>query len=124
MAWIQRPFGPSGNLVVETRISLDGSGNYDGDTNLEWYDALDVDTLRVAVRFNNISGSPAFKVVEGMHVAGSDFNGGAFEVREHTVSLSSGHGYAELPLTARYFKFEISGGGASDYVYVSARSVD
>jgi hypothetical protein len=118
MAWTQRP-SVRVDLPLEGRLDLNGSGGYETD----WIESSEINTLRVSARFNNYGGGPSLVLEEGVHVAGSDYNGGPFIVRSKTLTVASGKAFEDIELGGRYFRFIAASGGANDYLYISARKV-
>lgn len=118
MAWVQRPTRRE-DLVLEDGFALDGSGGLEGG----WMETSGFNRIRLVARFNNYSNGPSLSIEEGIHVTGGDYNGGPYIVRSQAVTLASGKGYAEFDLGCRYFRFVASGGGATEVLYLSVRSV-
>lgn len=108
-----------GDLLVEGLKLLDGSGAWDSG----FVDTEEVFSIRVVVFFLN-GGSGAVQVQEAQwdgDVAGASSSPRV--IRTQSITISSSKGFAQLDLSARYFKLVVSGGTADDHVNVTVRRV-
>lgn len=109
------------DLLLEHNDLTDSGGNY----TTPWVDSIDAVNVRVLALVNGGS-SPTVTLQEGMYST-SDSTGPVLVGDRPVPSLTSGLAgyvrYAELPLTARYFRLVIASGGDSTSVSLSVRSI-
>jgi hypothetical protein len=118
MAWTLEPIKRK-DLALEGLKLLDGSGAWVSD----WLDSSDVYTVRIAVFFLN-SGTGTVQVEE----AEFDDNASAGSstprvIRSQALTVTSSKGYAELYLTARFYRVNVSGGSSNNHVALTVRAV-
>jgi hypothetical protein len=106
--------GGRADLAVEDLFTADGSGNYTSD----WFLSDDLFTARVAGKFLSPS-SPGITLEEGQ----ADSSNSPRVIRSHSLTVTSGLFFQQLDLTARAFRFVISGAGNGGLVAITVRKV-
>lgn len=114
------PF-PRRDLVQEFFGSFDGSGEYFTD----YIDSSDMRNVRIAF-WTNSSTSPSTCIVEENQWDSASTNLHLIRTQSVTIGSAPGggyEGYAELPLTGRYFQIIISGADANAPLAMTLRAV-
>ena len=115
MVWVHDP-SRRNDILLEENTILDGSGAYTS----PWVETSGIEMIRVAAMFNG--GTPTVKIQEGVYGSGSNDPSGGI-VRNQDVVVSGNPGYAELAITARYFRLLITGGTSNGSYRATIRKV-
>lgn len=103
------------DLTVELFELLDGSGDYTGD----WLDTSGVQSVRVSASFNG--GAPTVSIEEAQF--DTSHSGDPRVIRTQSVPVASLHAWAQLDLSARYYRLTVSGGSADNPFAATIRVV-
>lgn len=102
------------DLGLEFYETLDESGEFTSG----WVETSGTFTIRVACTFEG--GSPVPQIEEGQYDEETE-TPRVMRVQAFTVASNSGH--AQIDISARYFRFAVTGGAPSSPVAVTVRTV-
>ena len=113
MAWTTNPTHRQ-DLPLGIYELLDESGDYVG----PWLETADIYTVRVVASFNG--GSPILRIDDGQYDNGSSE---PRILRSQTITVAGNKGFAELALSARYFRLVVDSGLADNPFAATVRAV-
>lgn len=95
------------DILSEGYVNLDGSGNYTG----PWLESAGLTHVRLAANYASLNVSlSSFTLSEAAFIA-TDDDGSRATVRNQSISVGGSFAYADLDLTGRYFRLQVSGSG-------------
>jgi hypothetical protein len=95
------------DILVEGYLNLDESGNYTSG----WFDSAGLTHVRLAASYAGLAASLGSFTLSEASFIGTDDDSSRVTVRTQSVSVGGSSAYADLDLTARYFRLVVSGTG-------------